>query len=147
MTFTTLIILVSEGDTKFIYSLKLVATRKSMVSGAQFVKVSKCQKLSMQTLFGFLVLRDAPGVSGANRKEEKRPLWTQENQLCTLWTPQGTHLIFLKSVVNEHGSGIWYHLVKKNQPSLIMGVDKIVRGLGTSSTSNNWDNQCSFSHA
>ena len=74
MTFTTLIILVSEGDTKFIYSLKLVATRKSMVSGAQFVKVSKCQKLSMQTLFGFLVLRDAPGVSGANRKEEKRPL-------------------------------------------------------------------------
>ena len=54
---------ISEGDTKILYAMKLVPPKDV---GFWEFKVLKCQKLSMQAFFNFLVLEDASGVSGIN---------------------------------------------------------------------------------
>ena len=59
---------ISDGDTKFFSTMKLVPLEDL---GCLKPKVSKCWKFSMQALFSFLMLGQAPKVSGANREEEE----------------------------------------------------------------------------
>ena len=54
---------ISEGDTKFLHTMKLIPPEDV---GFQVSKVPKCWKLSMQALLSFLMLADALGESGAD---------------------------------------------------------------------------------
>ena len=51
---------ISEGDTKLLHAMRLVAQEDL---GFWELKVSKCWKLSKHALFNFLMLGDALGVS------------------------------------------------------------------------------------
>ena len=60
---------ISEGCIEFLYDVKLVS-----LEDLEFwePKVSKCRKLSMQTLFSFLMLGDALGLSDTNCNQKKK---------------------------------------------------------------------------
>ena len=90
-------------------------------------KVSKCQILSMQYLFSFLVLVDVSGVSGADWKEDKQASSSSQEQIMHSTNKSKDALIFLNWMVNKHVPIDEFSITQeKFQPSLILRFGKIV---------------------